>query len=162
MVFKGYQITSATGTNTGQEKGQHLVSTMEKLSLSSWDDKSHFLRFITDTLSIRLKEIWLMTQESSVLGISGASAWHGEQGSRGGLKTEAALWLGVKRNRRSHSCAKQMCTCKEIWQHPLTTQHTYPCWDAASLSMPRACRQDLLQEGSQPWSSVMPKLLDSI
>lgn len=74
MVFKGYQVTSGFGTNTGQEKGQHLASTMEILSLSSWDDKSHFLRFITDVLSIRLKEIWLMTQESSVQGISGASA----------------------------------------------------------------------------------------
>lgn len=75
-----YKVSSDQGGNfqrlSDHQRHQHQhqprkmsvpSSTMERLfSPFSYEDTSYFLRFVTDMLSIWLKEIWLMTRDSSV------------------------------------------------------------------------------------------------
>ena len=122
--------------------------------------KSCFQRNIRDMLSIWLKEIWLIMQESSVEWISGVSALHGKQGNQDRMKTE----LGVEsKEMEKRRIMQSRCVSVGIQDSTLCpTQHSYPCWDAPSSSVPRASRQDLLQASSQPWTSVMSNLSDPI
>lgn len=76
-------------------------------------------------LSIRLKEIWLVTQESSVQWISGASALHGKKGNQDGMKTEPGL---ESKEMEAGTTMQSRCVPVGIQDSTLyPTQHSYPC-----------------------------------